>query len=1072
MKHILQCFKIGQTSPEHPCKIVHKMSSAREETLSPEELRRRLYKTLRDRGVLNTLKTQLRNQLIQELKPSPLSGAEPSQRAATGRPDYLLVLACNNIVADYLHCSGYEYSLSVFCPESGLCKEKVFKKTDILQLLKISPESSLYKSLSSSSNDSGFLINLVSNLTHHHAPGLHCDAHTQTTSSSTYEESLVEKMKMIDKEYENVTYSRDKWFSFQSKLSSYRRELETQMQIEMNTKMQHFKEVEIAKVKMEEKVQCQKEFDKLKQELERTYEMKTKALNIREKNAIERLQKQQEIEEKDIYMQRQMVLKEIDTLRERENELRMRMEAFEKSCEIHGEKVKTSDELMRRRELAVKTMEDTYDQRLKSELSRYQLELKEEYLKRTEQLAVSESRNKEEAIYIQKESATIKQNLEERNKACMELKQLQMALDASQQQTSLLNQHNDLLQERLESMSDYRSLKEDKAVLQGEVQLLKTKLEEALEEKQRLCVELDKPSKTQLALQAELSKLQSARKMDEEEFTNQKLVLQKQLQLEVERYDQLKALLLESEEKLQWMTAHVEDLKMQIRQTQQALENEVLRNSKPSLVDRSVLNFSSDKLVPPDIYVDRALLRPQAVYDHMSEMEVHTQGDQSHWDDCNSDLEMLAKTNARIQELAREAEALDEACRKYQQGAVPANISNRRPPKPSRRVDSPLLTQATDLFHPYDCQSKTILRPLSQKTIRTPSAATYDTRNAFTAAQHRVTFSQDQNLKSSGLSAGSSLSSTEPQSVGDDLPQRRRSSRRPSSHGRRQRQDAAKEVVVSALFPDLSHDSYLHSAPHNEVASSHAREFSPELSPPPSPQLQSTARNPQSAPNPPCVSSSSQSSPLPERISIEDLTGISPEPGHIPELPLDTAVPLSEEAPGGPSVLRLQSPPDLPEAPVNSGGQVAQIPKELEAEEEDEEQRWERERREKQELRRQEQEEAREREQQEAERLERETLLQQQQQQQQEEEEVEEEEEEGGDEDRGDEGEAQADAPNENPLEKYMKIVLDGRQKQREKRSAGEEEHPSPEVKSLSEEKDNSIAAYSHKGEDADDDFW
>ncbi|XP_061827187.1 centriole and centriolar satellite protein ofd1 [Nerophis lumbriciformis] len=1043
------------------------MSSAKEETLSPEELRKRLYKTLRDRGVLNTLKTQLRNQLIQELKPSPLSGAEPSQRAATGRPDYLLFLACNNIVADYLHCSGYEYSLSVFCPESGLCKEKVFKKTDILQLLKISAESSLYKSLSSSSNDSGFLINLVSNLTHHHAPGLHCDAHTQTTSSSSYEESLVEKMKMIDKEYENVSYSGDKWFSFQSKLASYKRELETQTQIEMNTKMQHFKEVEIAKVRMEEKVQCQKEFDKLKQELERTYEMKTKALNIREKNAIERLQKQQEIEEKDIYMQRQMVLKEIDTLRERENELRMRMEAFEKSCEIHGEKVKTSDELMRRRELAVKTMEDTYDQRLKSELSRYQLELKEEYLKRTEQLAVSESRNKEEAIYIKKESATIKLKLDEHNKACLELKQLQVALDASQQQTSLLNQQNDLLQERLESMSDYGSLKEDKAVLQGKVQLLKTQLEEALEEKQRLCAELDKPSKTQLALQAELCKLQSARKMDEEEFTNQKLVLQKQLQLEVERYDQLKALLLESEEKLQWMTAHVEDLKMQIRQTQQALENEVLLNSKPSLVDRSVLNFSSDKLVPPDIYVDRALLRPQAAYDHMSEVEVHTQGNQSHWDDCNSDLEMLAKTNARIQELAREAEALDEACRKYQQGAVPANISNRRAPKPSRRVDSPLLTQATDLFHPYnDRQSKTILRSLSQKTVRTPSAATYDTRNAFTAAQHRVTFSQDQNLKSSGLSAASSHSSTEPQSVGDDLPQGRRSSRRPSSHGRRQRQGAAEEVVLSTFFSDLSHDSYLHSAPHNEVPSSRARELSPELSPPHSPQLQSTARNPHSVPNPPCVSSSSQSSPLPERISIEDLTGISPEPGHIPELPLDTAVPLSEKAPGGPSVLRLQSPPDLPEAPVNSGGQVAHIPKGLEAEEEDEEQRWEKERREKQELRRQEQEEAREREQQEAERLERETLLQQQQQ------EEEEEEKDGGDEDRGDEGETQAEALNENPLEKYMKIVLDGREKQRDKRSAGEEEHPSPEVKSLSEEKDNSIAAYSHKDEDADDDFW
>lgn len=133
---------------------------------------------------------------------------------------------------------------------------------------------------------------------------------------------------MIDQEYENFSYSGDRWFSFQSKLSAYRKEIEAQSQEEMNTKvcflqsygiksapvsflacyvsspmrllflqMQHFKDVEIAKVRMEEKAKFHKEFDKLKQELERTHEMKAKALMDREKNAIDRLQKQQEVNE-------------------------------------------------------------------------------------------------------------------------------------------------------------------------------------------------------------------------------------------------------------------------------------------------------------------------------------------------------------------------------------------------------------------------------------------------------------------------------------------------------------------------------------------------------------------------------------------------------------------------------------------------------------------------------------------------------------------------------------------------------------------------------------------------------
>lgn len=42
-----------------------------------------------------------------------------------------------------------------------------------------------------------------------------------------------------------------------------------------------------------------------------------------------------------------------------------------RTCQIHEEKVKTSEDLLRRRELAVTTMEDTYEQKLKNELSRY-----------------------------------------------------------------------------------------------------------------------------------------------------------------------------------------------------------------------------------------------------------------------------------------------------------------------------------------------------------------------------------------------------------------------------------------------------------------------------------------------------------------------------------------------------------------------------------------------------------------------------------------------------------------------------------------------------------------------------
>lgn len=201
--------------------------------------------------------------------------------------------------------------------------------------------------------------------------------------------------------------------------------------------MQHFKDVEIAKVRMEEKEKFHKEFEKLKQELERTYEMKAKALMDREKNAIDRLQKQQEVDyyswccalcrvstsehslaeavalkllfvflfsldwrkkcvhAETISPERNWNTSEQRTWAENERggfwEVRalvfiilcewsgavlcdiknITVLLWYRTCQIQEEKVKTTEELLRRRELAVKTMEETYDQRLRNELSRY-----------------------------------------------------------------------------------------------------------------------------------------------------------------------------------------------------------------------------------------------------------------------------------------------------------------------------------------------------------------------------------------------------------------------------------------------------------------------------------------------------------------------------------------------------------------------------------------------------------------------------------------------------------------------------------------------------------------------------
>lgn len=56
---------------------------------------------------------------------NPMLNGERHPKSISATESSLLIGASNSLVADHLEKCGYEYSLSVFFPESGLAKEKV-----------------------------------------------------------------------------------------------------------------------------------------------------------------------------------------------------------------------------------------------------------------------------------------------------------------------------------------------------------------------------------------------------------------------------------------------------------------------------------------------------------------------------------------------------------------------------------------------------------------------------------------------------------------------------------------------------------------------------------------------------------------------------------------------------------------------------------------------------------------------------------------------------------------------------------------------------------------------------------
>ncbi|XP_063161174.1 centriole and centriolar satellite protein OFD1 isoform X2 [Candoia aspera] len=665
------------------------MSSAEFKALSQDELRKRLYQTFKNRGVLDTLKTQLRKQLIHELM-NPVLCREILPKAISSECSSLIIVACNSLVANHLRRCGYEYSLSVFYPESGLEKDKELSIQDLLRLIRISPTSDLYKMLISDSTKTsmkGFLVQILTELVEYNLCKETCNTETQT-SSTLYKESLAEKLQLIDEQFADMYPQRHLSESFHVKLAEYKREIEQQLQSEMAQKLQHFKDVEIAKIKMDERAQSQKEISELRKQFQRDHQAKSEALTSRERNAIERLHKQQEIDAKEIYLQRQTLLKDIETVRSREEELKKRIEAFEIAQKLQESKNKTVEDALHRREIAVKNIEETYDQKLKNELLKYQLELKEEYITRTKKIAENEREQKEKAMLLHEETNSLNSKKQEFNQAVLRAKELELEISSAKAEVLLLSKQNQLLTEKLKEVSDYPTLKEEKIEYQVQNKLLEQQLEEAHNENLRLQDKLSRPSSDFVVLQAQLKRVEHARKLECEGSETHKQVLEKQLQKERDHCIQLKSQLSEYENTIRKLNVQIEELKLQWKHMQTALENEVYRNPKPSLVDRSVIDLIDDKIVPHDIYVDRAFLKTQPVttigmgntaspghHNHILKFSMSP----------DSDLEFVATTKARIKELEREAEYLEEAYRNYQhkvtQRAVgPTKISSSQSP--------------------------------------------------------------------------------------------------------------------------------------------------------------------------------------------------------------------------------------------------------------------------------------------------------------------------------------------------------------------------------------------------------
>ncbi|EPQ01760.1 Oral-facial-digital syndrome 1 protein [Myotis brandtii] len=201
--------------------------------------------------------------------------------------------------------------------------------------------------------------------------------------------------------------------------------------------------------------------------------------------------------------------------------------------------------------------------------ARYQLELKDDYIDRSNRLDEEDRKNKEKAILLQEQpTATNSKQEEECNYSATRLKELELELESLKAQFLAITKQNHLLNEEMKEMSGYSLLKEEKLELQAQNKLLKQQLEESRNENLHLLNLIAQPSPELVNLQKQLKKAGAAIVLGHKKFETHKEALHRQLQSEIEHSAKLKAQILNYDASVKRLTMQVADLKLQLKQTQ------------------------------------------------------------------------------------------------------------------------------------------------------------------------------------------------------------------------------------------------------------------------------------------------------------------------------------------------------------------------------------------------------------------------------------------------------------------------------------------------------------------------
>ncbi|PAA79459.1 hypothetical protein BOX15_Mlig002531g1, partial [Macrostomum lignano] len=418
----------------------------------PDDAQSRVFLALKQRGDVEQLKAHLRKRLFEAIQQQQQL---PKQQLPREMDD--IDRAAATLVAEHLRTAGFPYSLSVFVPESGLSSGGLLDRNSLQELLRLPADGGFHRRLVAAPDGASVLRTVLQHLAEAGGGAGGVNAGVQTAESHPAEALLAARMAAIDSQFDQRARQQKRQpessaASVEAALLQCRRETEERMRKQLQADMQRFREGELAKVRLEERVAMQKELEARRREMEAEYRLRFTRLVDREGSCDDALARQLKEQERECYLRRQTLLEQIDLAKERENQLRRDREAWEREQTVRQEQLRALDQSLVDRETKLKASELSLETRLKDEVAKMKLSEETKYFQKWKELELQDARNKEERAIIERER------------------------EASRKLREDLMQRQSLLNEM--EVADYPRLKEENAALKREIELLNNRAAE------------------------------------------------------------------------------------------------------------------------------------------------------------------------------------------------------------------------------------------------------------------------------------------------------------------------------------------------------------------------------------------------------------------------------------------------------------------------------------------------------------------------------------------------------------------------------------------------------------------